>query len=575
MSDGGGCYLGEYSGTACAWFIQPPQGYIVKLEFDVVDIFSRDHIYVDTSSDINGSLLSVSSVDKKWLSGHITNRAQEVKNTSVFYSDYGRPILVLFSGANASRGGARGFVAQYEMIPRLQLMVDAGVSTNLQFALAILERQEVNFSAIVAFSAVNSQEELFSGGKGRLGPLSDAERCFLCSWDFGLGYQPGAPPPTALPVFSVVPPPQALGLDLGYDFNVPVEVAAEEIPPAVASMGYAPAHFVRTGYVSRYPPGTIKAPATGKPLGPIPAWGPLGDTDPSVVQQPIREKIGWGLEPVYKGSWLEWFSSTPYGWGWDDGYAPQGMGELWRSGSGANDNDWPDWQVLQPVGGREDAPRLAYDLETSSVPLFSFVDGQRRIVLANELALSAPCGVPVNDTCGLACGGVLGTGLNLQQCLANASATPCGAPVVDACHNDCGLRGTGDCQGHATAFSALRVHTLGGGATASYALTVGKPGSAVDDALYLSFQDAAAEGVDIAVLDSLDFHLVLNVTDGFTCNIDCLVEFASIPANRDLLELILNEDFFAFSNESNQTSYPRLGDAPWPSCSALTARWPA
>jgi hypothetical protein len=565
MSDDGGCYEGVYSGTTCAWLIQPPAGYGVKLNLTSIQLSPGDRIFVDVSSTANSSVLSVSSVDAKWVSKYVSGSAQLVNTSRAIYSDFGQPVLIVLSTVNTSQNV--GFEASYEMRPRLQLMRDNGNATNLQFAMAILELQGSNISALQDLSGENSLNSLFASGNGRLGPLSNAEYCFLCSWDFGTGQAPGATVAPQLPVFSVRPPSASLGLDLNYDFNVPTAVTSKDIPPAVVAMGFNPAHFVRTGHVSRFPPGSFKAP-TGKPLGPIPSWGAQGDTDPSIRsdKQPTRDEIGWDLEVVMTETAESWFSDIPYGWGWDDGYSPQVIGKQWRDSDGANDATWPDWQILKPSRKDLDTRRLRYDLDHASVPLFSFVDSQRRIVLANELALSAPCGVPINNTCEMKCGDVVGTGLNLQQCMAKASATPCNAPVVDACNNDCGISGTLNCRSYATAFSGLRVHTLGDSTTASFSFTVGKEENEMDNALYLSFQDSTVAGVNISVLNKLKSESPITINNSnIPCNLDCFANFFKRPGS--ILDLILSENFFTAINDTTETPYPEIGNRPWPSCS--------
>ena len=569
MSDGGGCYRGVYNGTACGWFIQPPPGYIVKFSITSMDLLLGDKIYVETSKALNSTIGETQSIDPTWVSKYISATAKLANVTSLYYSDYGRPMLVVFSSSNAT-SSAPGFNASYEIVPRVRMMQEFGNATNLHYALAILEMQGANLSALMSLSAEDSYESLFSAGKGLLGPVSDAELCFTCSWNKITGKQQMPQIiENNLPVFSVRPPPEALGLDQSYDFQVPTVVDSSEIPPAISAMGYGPSHFIRTGYISRFPPGSFKAPATGQPLGPIPNWSSTGNTDPSVPLsgQPNRERIGWGLEIAVNGSAEEWHADSPWGWGWDDGYWQQGIGKQWRDGDGANDAVWPDWQVLIPNGRKIDRKRLQYDLEHATVPLFSFVDSARRVVLANELALSTPCGVPVNNTCNVACGSLVGTGLNLQQCMANAATTSCNAPVVDSCNNYCGILGTKDCWDHATAFSMLRVQSQGHASTASYSFTVGKKGKDRDDAMYLSYQDSSIEGVSINTLNILKSALAFNFSSGTSCDRSCLTGYVTNPENNQILALILDPNFFSFSNQSDLTLYPEIGARSWPSFS--------
>jgi hypothetical protein len=567
LSDGGGCYYGVYAGTACAWYIQPPPGSIVRLNITSIDFLPGDTIYVDTSTAVNNSILEAGTIDVKSAPLYVTPGAKLTNKTSVFISEYGRPMLVIFCSNGSHSAG--GFNASYEILARVGLMKDMGNATNLQYALAILEMQGVNLTNVVSLSGETFYESLFSRGNGVLGPVSNAERCFMCYWDnlTKNGQSPSSAQAT-LPVFAVRPPRNAVGLDQTYNFAVPTEITASEIPPAVSAMGYNVAHFVRTGYVSRFPPGSFKAPATGQRLGPIPSWNAAAGTDPSIPQsqQPIRADIGWGLETAVVGNAMDWFTASPWGWGWDDGYSPQGTGKQWRDGDGANDAIWPEWQVLKPKNRIADPKRLDYDLDHATVPLFSFVDSSRRIVYANELALSAPCGVSVNNTCDLRCGNIVGTGLNLQQCMAKAATTNCNAPVVDACNNDCGILGTKDCWEYATAFSMLRIHSIGSASTGSFGMTVGKADR--DDAMYLSYQDSRIAGVSIDTLNQLKEPLFFNFSTGLPCNLDCLKNFFFLPSNQVVMDLILSRYF----NSTSLTPYPQIGIRPWPSLSDLARK---
>ena len=67
------------------------------------------------------------------------------------------------------------------------------------------------------------------------------------------------------------------------------------------------------------------------------------------------------------------------------------------------------------------------------------------MVIASEMTLAVPCGVRVNNTCGVGCD-VVGTGLNRLECIANVAVTWCNQPVVDGCNNECGAIGTMHCE---------------------------------------------------------------------------------------------------------------------------------
>ena len=199
------------------------------------------------------------------------------------------------------------------------------------------------------------------------------------------------------------------------------DVPSEEIPPLVSYMGYTPSHFIRTNFVSYLPPGSIKAPY-GKPLGERRGFLSDGIADPS--QDPklkVREEIGWGMERVLVERGGNFTDRKNHGWGdgWGVGTGA-GKGTHWRDGDGASDLWYPAWQLLVQSDyiNSRDLPRFDYDLDHPDVPLFSFVDESRRLVIANEMVLALPCGALINNTCGVSCQ-ILGTGLNRLQCLTN------------------------------------------------------------------------------------------------------------------------------------------------------------
>ena len=329
-------------------------------------------------------------------------------------------------------------------------------------------------------------------GEGTLGPVSTAERCFVtCSGQVPyFGQAELAHRGASLPLWHRRP----LKEQVGRRAVGKTEVSLDEIPQAIRYMGYLPEHFLRTGYVSRFPAGSFKAPV-GTPIGEIPHWGPRGDTDPAISfeNQPTRAMIGWGLEELDLGDAMSW------GRGWGDTEGEREGKQWWDQNwyqDGANDEFAPVWHVLGPSNQRVDAERFVFDLGHPDVALYSFVDSQRRIVMANTLALAVPCGMIVNSSCEASCE-VHGTGLNRLQCITRTRSTRCGQPVVDECNNDCGLKGQARCHESAEDFGSLRIGTTGQAASSSFVLGVGRPrnDSGVDNGLYMSHQDVTRAGV--------------------------------------------------------------------------------
>lgn len=96
------------------------------------------------------------------------------------------------------------------------------------------------------------------------------------------------------------------------------------------------------------------------------------------------------------------------------------------------------------------AGTLHYDAATKRLVL---CDGQALQPLADCAAtcptpLSVPCGEPIVDGCGTACG-ITGTGPAPGQC-PDAGAVACGTPLVDSCGNSCGGEGQVCAQGICT-----------------------------------------------------------------------------------------------------------------------------
>jgi hypothetical protein len=159
-----------------------------------------------------------------------------------------------------------------------------------------------------------------------------------------------------------------------------------------------------------------------------------------------------------------------------------------------------------------DGLRFVFDLTHPDLGLYSFIDGQRRVVMANTLAQAVPCGMLVNSSCDVSCE-VYGTGLNRLQCITRTRETRCGQPVVDECNNDCGLKGEALCEQSAVALGTLRIGSTGQAASSSFALGVGRNRSngAADNALYMSHQDVTRAGVTQDLL--VEFSHPLYVTD--------------------------------------------------------------
>ena len=115
--------------------------------------------------------------------------------------------------------------------------------------------------------------------------------------------------------------------------------------------------------------------------------------------------------------------------------------------------------------------------------------------MSNEMALALPCGTKVNNTCGVSCQ-VLGTGLNRLQCLTNQAKTRCNEPVVDECNNECGVLGMLRCDSSLMALGAVRIRAMvQSNITSSFQMTVGAPPREKRDNWTRS-EDIAGLGVD-------------------------------------------------------------------------------
>ena len=419
----------------------------------------------------------------------------------------GRILLVLNTrGGNGNKQldtRGRGFEAVFSMVGRVVTMLVSPIPyTNLQYAIGLLELQSVDVSVL---SPSGDSDELYQTGKGSLGNMSMAERCFVtCSGlvPHFINSQRVHDAPESLPLWHRRPPREQVGRDYSVTGNFVTEVTEDEIPHAVRYMGYKAEHFVRTAFLSRFPPGSIKAPV-GVSIGKIPPWDAHGDTDPS-RPPPIRPVLGWGLEEILVGD-------DVWGAGWGGGEGDRG-GKQWLDGDGASDEFAPHWHIVAPASYRLDDVRFIFDLQRPDMALYSFIDSQRRIVMANALAQAVPCGKLVNSSCGVSCE-LPGTGLNLLQCITRAKVTRCGQPVVDECNNECSIKGSYQCHASAVAFGALRVASISSASSASYGFSVGRPSAdgLPDNALYMSHQDISHAGVtqaDFAVYSTQKITII-------------------------------------------------------------------
>ena len=424
----------------------------------------------------------------------------------VLTTQFGSTVLARFQSTGRSAG--RGFNLTYGYVSRLALLRHSANATLLQLSLALLEAQGANGRGFLWTRARNEVLSPAPLGTASLGNMTDAEGCFLCFYYNGscqgisacgdAGCDTGMNIGSAAPVEGgPIPAPwsaQALGPaqvgavgPLFKQFRA--HVSMQEVPAVVTYMGYQTTHFVRTEHVSAFPPGTVKAPFAAV-LGERPEWGPYGDKDPSTFRtHPLRAAVGWDLVPVFYGSGdqthFEHLKNDLFG---PAGEFPAGSAS---SGGGTPPGPPPDWQVLVPRSSVAyvSARRWTYDLDSVLVPSFSFVDEDRRLVIANELAMFVPCGMAINNTCGAPCL-VTGTALNLFQCGAAVAATRCNEPVVDNCNNECGIIGTLLCNSSALDAGAIRLGSLmDSNSTVTFQLTTQYEPSSGMNALFLSYHD--------------------------------------------------------------------------------------
>jgi len=202
------------------------------------------------------------------------------------------------------------------------------------------------------------------------------------------------------------------------------------------------------------------------------------------------------------------------GWGDDEG---DRVGKQWWDFDGASDEFAPHWHLVAPAGSLVDDLRFIFDLQRPDIALYSFVDSQRRIVMANTLVQAVPCGKLVNSSCEVSCE-VTGTGLNMLQCITRAKSTRCGQPVVDECNNECSIKGSHLCEESAVAFGALRISSVASASSAAYALAVGRhrADGMPDNALYMSHQDVTRAGLtheDFAATSTHPIAIILPDVD--------------------------------------------------------------
>ena len=351
---GGGCVAGNYSGTRCAWEIQAPPGHQVMLTFQMLDLVSTaDRLMVYDVTDVNTQRESFDQImraDRQGLEplANITGRGSDEESVAYralqdnYRSRIGGRLLVVMN-TRGGRGNLQldsrgaGFEADFLMVPRMaNMLLSTRSYTSIQYAIAFLEYQKV---PVFQLSGSGDIEELFNTGRGTLGNITVAERCFVaCSGEVPYFQQLKRvhDDPEHLPVWHRRPPRELVGRDEFISSDFVTEVETEEIPAAVRYMGYKREHFVRTAFVSRFPPGSFKVPSAAQ-IGPIPYWDARGDTNPAVAPQdhPTRRtaEVGWGLRRLAMGDDL-----------WGDGWAQtegDRVGKQWWDDDGASDEFAP------------------------------------------------------------------------------------------------------------------------------------------------------------------------------------------------------------------------------------------
>jgi len=290
--DGAGCVAGNYTGTRCAWEIQAPPGQQVLLLLQMLDLKPDvDFLYMYDVSDVDTGAQTYEHIMRGGdiflgppytstaevrsplfaLTGNsslVGSEAHSALSNRDFRSPNGGRILLVLNtrGGNGNKlldTRGRGFEAVFMMLPRLaDMMVSDTAFTNLHYAIGFLEFQMADVGRL---SLSGDADELFATGNGWLGNMTMAERCFItCSGlvPYFAERQQVHDAPEFLPVWHRRPPREQVGRDEFVGSDLVTEVTEAEIPPAMHYMGYRPEHFVRTGYISRFPPGTFKAVCT-------------------------------------------------------------------------------------------------------------------------------------------------------------------------------------------------------------------------------------------------------------------------------------------------------------------------
>ena len=489
----------------CLVRIYAPIGYKLRLSFLDLDL-EEDEVF--EVREMGEGEMEQGEVDDEGMIKHVDygpaldgHRHMWTTNTSlplVTSRRFGSWMEIFYNQSASVVRNSTGYILAYDYVSRASLLVQDKRSTSLQYTMALLEVQGVNMRRFGWPNWPGSSEVQVPGFLA-LGNVTQAEQCFVCcvlGQDYDVAgdfvreqyrqaHLEGAP---ILPSWTARPQQADVGASGNLSANFSITVDLEEIPALVRYMGYLPEHFVRSDYISRFPPGSIKAPY-GSPLGKRTNWTVQGYTDPSLhsdVNRP-REEVGWGMDRIMLHRGGNFSDRDSHGWkgGWGDGTLA-GQGTSWRDFDGANAQWFPAWQIVAPAGNLVvDGLRWDLDLDHEDVALFSFVDKSKRLVFANDLALSIACHVKVNNTCGVGCE-VLGTGLNMLQCIANIKTTMCSQPVVDDCNNECGMRGSLDCDVSARGVGVVRLHSkVNVSSTADFEMSVGLQRDANDSLVRL------------------------------------------------------------------------------------------
>jgi hypothetical protein len=496
--------------------LQSPVGFTVKLTLQYVILGENDTLTIVEGGEFpndkkyhlpDGPVFDKSNLMYNFTGPRGGGEDESAPNATFVQKRFGHFLSIRLH--TTKTGSAPGFLLLFEFLPRSEFLRKQSDATQLQFALSLLEMQGADLAKFNWDEETGRSVGDYPPGTAVLGVMTDAEHCLACcsvkdSHEADAERQAREREELMLdtgpipPAWTIKPYEQSLGATSYLAKSFKSTVTVKDIPELVTYMGYKPQHFVRTNFISYLPPGSIKAPY-GKPLGKRYDFKAEGIADPAINPEPkIRDEIGWGMI-----SWLveKGGNSTDRArHGWGDGWGvgtEAGKGTHWRDADGASDYWFPSWQLLvrSDLLHSHDNPRFDFDLDSPDVPLFSFVDRDRRIVISNEMALALPCGTEVNNTCGVSCQ-VLGTGLNRLQCLTNQAKTRCNEPVVDECNNECGVLGMFRCDSSLMALGAVRIRAMvQSNITSSFQMTVGAPPREKRDNWTRS-EDIAGLGVD-------------------------------------------------------------------------------